>query len=122
MMTRLSFEAFVSVGAIITSVMSLMHRLTWGFSARYVRIDVMMVSLLSFFLPIDIFERDSIASIATEIVLVIWLYITWRDWGRRNRQKTKKLLGEKGKRALAKLVRSMPRSKAPRLAPQPSPA
>lgn len=108
--------------AIAGSISELVKRYRTGFKRDYLPMDA-IVAITALLAVIAILARSNFAiAYLAAAILAIWLYITWRDWGRRNRQKALKLLGDKSRRALAKLNKAMPRSKPSQLTPQPSPA
>jgi len=118
----MTFSIFIGAGVVFFAFMSLLVRFTTGFKATYVPGDLVtvIIAILGIFTNTLVWYNDPIAG-ASAISAIIWLYITWRDWGRRNRRKAvKKLLGDKSRRMIEKLKRSMPRPAVPRLVPQPA--
>jgi len=113
-------DTMISAPIVFISVLVLVTRHARGFSVHYVPLDLIVVVIMSLDVYANlVWYRDITVAAASFFSLAVWVYITWKDWNRRQKRRALKSAGEKGRLAIARLARSMPRVKAPRRAPQP---
>lgn len=113
-------DTMISAPMVFISVLVLVTRCARGFSVRYVPYDLIVVVITFFDVYANlVWYRDITVAVASSFSLAVWVYITWKDWNKRQKRRALKFAGEKGRLAIARMARSMPRVKAPRWAPQP---